>query len=294
MNKVHASSCVRRDQGRRRICAAGTLFILAGVICADVVSQERVGDAERRGRELAKRVLQLQDTSGFQIRARVIIGAESDDSPRPSILQVRIVGRREIDLTRVLFQILWPNSLKGLAAVIENRHQPPIAGFLFEPPDRVTRLTPALLSAPFAGSGLTLEDLAEDFWQWPQQRVAGQGHAGQEECTILESRPSPAAASAYSLIRSCISLKKAAPLWVEKLGGDGRMMKRITIETPDRKGHSQDFRTAMVVEGGVAWPRTRVEILKNERGIAVSPDEFSVARLRSLGARNPMYLAPMR
>jgi hypothetical protein len=289
MSRAPAVKAVRRDRFRRWIRILGPAASVACTLWAGAAAQEPIGDAERRGRELARRVLQTEDTSGFQMRARVIVGDDTNDALRPAILQVRIVGRRENELTRVLYQILWPNSLKGHAAVIEKRRNLPVAGFLFDPPDQVTRLTPALLSVPFAGSGLTVEDLAEDFWQWPQQRLAGQGRAGQVGCTILESRPPPEAASAYSLIRSCISLKKAAPLWVEKLGGGGKMIKRIAIETPDRKGHSQDFRVALVVEGGAALARTRVEILKSERGIPVSPEEFSVARLKSLGARIPLY-----
>jgi hypothetical protein len=269
----------------RRWAGLVGIGVIISVACAGAPAQEPVGDAASRGRALAHRVLQEQDTSGFQIRGRVIVGVDEENGPRPSILQVRIIGRRQNGVTRILHQILWPPALKGLAAVIEHTQTPAISGFLFEPPERITRLTPTLLAAPFAGTGLTLEDLAENFWLWPRQRVAGEGRAGDQACTILESRPSPEEISAYALVRSCLSMKKATPLWVEKMGADGKLIKRIAFETPDRKGGGTGFRAAMVVEGGAPAQRTRVEILKSERGMTISPAEFTVERLKSLAAK---------
>jgi hypothetical protein len=203
------------------------------------------------------------------------------------VLQVRILGRREKNETQVLYQVLWPTRLKGHAAVIERHALPPVTGFLFEPPDHVTRLTPALLATPFAGTVLSIEDLAEDFWSWPLQQVAGQERSGKEPCTILLSRPSAEMHSAYSLVRSCINPQKATPVWIEKFGHDNQRIKRIVFESSSRKTPAQDYRLAMVAESADAATRTRVEILKSERGISVSPDEFSIGRLNQLGSKSP-------
>jgi hypothetical protein len=261
--------------------------VIVALACAGALAQERTGDAVSRGRARAKRVLREQDTSGFQIRGRVIIGAEEEGGPAPTILQVRIVGRREKGVTRVMHQILWPPALKGLAVVFEQTRSAAIKGFLFEPPERVTPLTRPLMATFFAGTGLTLEDLAENFWLWARQQVVGEGHAGDQACTILESRAAPEDDSAYASVRSCISLKKTTPLWIEKRGADGKLIKRIAFEPPDRKSGDPSFRAAMAVECGIPARRTRVEILKSERGIAISPSEFTIERLKSLTVKQP-------
>jgi hypothetical protein len=197
------------------------------------------------------------------------------------------VGRREKNETRVLYQVLWPTRLKGYAAVIERHPLPPATGFLFEPPDHVTRLTPDLLATPYAGTALNIEDLAEDFWNWPLQQVAGRERSGKESCTILLSRPSPEMRSTYSLVRSCINSQKATPIWIEKFGHDKQRIKRISFESSSQKTPAQDFRLAMIAANDDAAMQTRVEILKSERGIEVPPDEFSIERLNHLGGKSP-------
>ena len=293
MSEAQAAHSVWRDLRRRWATWAALVAIAAAAVGASA-AQERPADAARRGLELARRVVQAQDTPGFQIRARMVVGTESDGAPRPTVLQVRLVGRRETGVTRILFQVLWPNTLKGHAAVIERRKSPPVTGFLFDLPDRVTPLTPALIVAPFAGSGLTLEDLADDFWRWPAQRVAGQRQDGKRACTILESQPPLEAASAYTLVRSCVDARSAAPRWVEKYGADGALVKRIAFERRGSQGHDESARLAMVVDSGAGVPPTRVEFLKGERDVTVSPAEFSVERLGRLGSKTPPDTGPKR
>jgi len=280
MNKPAANIDAVLSGPRRRRLLPSALIVLAAA--AAIAAQHKPGDP---GRDLARRVLKAQETSGFQIRARVILGEEEEGARRPAILQVRMAGRREGDTEKVLYQVLYPTTLKGYAAVIEQSRAPGISGFLFEPPERIRQLDPDLLKSPFAGTGLTIEDLAENFWRWPSQRVAGQGQAGKQACTVLESRPSKDAATAYALVRSCIDPKKLTPLWVEKFDAAGNRVKRISLEIPERGNRNRDFRVSMVVEGDPSLPRTRVEILRSDRGIRVSPDEFLVQRLKSLTGR---------
>ncbi len=289
MSEVARSPQAPRNPLRR--LGPAHVIALTIALCGSVFAiQKQSAEPALQGRELAKRVLKAQETSGFQIRARVILGDDTDEARRPVILQVRIAGRRENGRQKVLYQVFWPTSLKGYAAVIEQGQGPEVSGFVFEPPDRVTPLAPAVLRSSFAGSGLTLEDLAENFWRWPRQRVTGQGQAGKQACTVLESQPSPDLDTAYASVRSCVDTKKATPLWVEKYGADGKLVKRISFETPDRKNRDQDFRVSMVVDGSPYVPRTRVEILKSDRGIKISPDEFSLERLKSLVSKLPLIL----
>jgi hypothetical protein len=249
------------------------------------MTQDNAGKPVQRGSELAKRVLQKQYNSGFRIRARAVIGENPEDPAKSSVLQVRIVGRREKSKTQILYQILWPISRKGTSLVLELGPHPQISGFLLVPPDRITPIMDSLITTPFAGTALTIEDLAENYWLWPSQRIVGQGRAGERGCTILESRPSQEIASAYAIVRSCII--RNSPLWVEKLTADNHLVKRITFETSKRETGEQAYRLAMVVEGSDKSQRTRVEFLKSERDLKISPDEFSVEQLKNLMVAKP-------
>jgi|WetSurMetagenome_2_1015567.scaffolds.fasta_scaffold244203_2 hypothetical protein len=255
------------------------LFILGYAVAA----QEGLESDSVLGQKLAKRVLKTQETSGFRLRARGIVGKNAEEDSNSLVMQVRITGRKEKEGMRVLYQIMWPQSLKGHAAVIEQRSQGGIGGFVYEPPDTVKKLTHEMLMTPFAGSALTYEDLAESFWRWPHQRASGKGRAGKQECSLLESRPSPETASAYSLVRSCVETKRGLPLWIEKSGKDGKVALKISFETADRK-NQQDFQRAMIVERGAA--KTRIEFLKIERGVTIPPEEMSVEQLKAK-AENP-------
>jgi hypothetical protein len=277
----------RARRASARLCATVAVVCVVMAVTVPAV-QERGMDATRVGRELAGRVATAQDTSGFQARARVVVGIESDQGPRPLVLQIRFLGRRESGVMRMLFQVLWPNALKGHAAVVERRERPPVAGFLFDPPDRVTPLTPALVTEPFAGTGLTLEDLADDFWRWPSQRVAGEAKADDQPCTLLESQPSRESASAYALVRSCVDAKRAVPRWVEKRGPDGALLKRIVFERRRGKTRDEAVSLAMIVTGDARVPPTRVEFLKSERDVTVPSVEFTPERLGRLGAKSPL------
>jgi hypothetical protein len=250
------------------------LFILGNVIGAE----EQAESEAVLGQKLAKRVLKTQETSGFRIRARGVVEENSGKDSKQIVLQVRITGRQEKEVYRVLYQIMWPQSLKGHAVVIEQRRQSALSGFVYEPPDTVKKLTSEMLMTPFAGSALTYEDLSESFWRWPNQRSPGKGRAGSKECTLLESRPSPETSTAYSLVRSCIETKKSLPLWIEKLGKDGKVSQKISFETADRKNR-QDFQRAMIVERGAG--KTRIEFLKMERGLTIPPEELSIEQIKA-------------
>jgi hypothetical protein len=281
MNKAQPSENIL-DYCYRMLIRLMVVALMLGGFPETAATQEHAEDAARRGADLAKRVLQEQESSGFLIRARAVIGEDPDDPALSSVLQVRIVGRREKHVARVLYQILWPNSRKGQALVLERSQDLQVSGFLFFPPDRVMPLTDSLMTTTFAGTGLTIEDLAEDFWRWPIQRIVGQGRAGKRGCAILESHPSPETVSAYAMVRSCIA--RNSPLWIEKLSESGNTVKRISFETYDGKKQDRDYGSAMIVEGDSKSLRTQVEFLKSERGIKISPDEFSVESLKAIAA----------
>ncbi len=268
-----------------RVVAA--LALASGAATAAATGQATPADADRQGHDLARRVARAQDTVGFTARARVVVGTESDGGPRPLVLQIRLLGRRDAGGMRLLFQVFWPSALKGHAAVVDRRPRQPLTGFLFDVPDRVTPLTHALLTASFAGTSLSLEDLADNASLWPTQRFAGTGRADGQPCAVLESQPARAEDSAYTMVRSCIDTKRAVPRWIEKFGPPRTLVKRIVFERRRARGRNDTISLTMIVTDATGAETTRVEFLRSERDIIVGPAEFAPERLRHLGAKSP-------
>jgi len=253
---------------------------------APAPAQRTSVDNVARGLDLARRVAAAQSSRGFLVRARVVVGHEPADGPPATVLQIRMLGRRDKTSDRLLFQVLWPTAMKGHALVLERRERTGRTGFLFDPPSIVTPLTRTLAAEPFAGTALTPEDLADDFWRWPAQRFAGVGRDGQRYCSLLESEPPAEAESAYTRVRSCIETGRHTPRWVEKVGPGGLIVKRISFERT-RSGSGGDGATLTMVVEGPRVPPTRVEFLRQDRDVDVAPQEFTVERLGRLGLAPP-------
>jgi len=221
---------------------------------------------------LVAKVVANQATRGAVIRAKLTV--EESGSDRAAVAQLRIRLRREATRTRLLFEVLWPDRHKGEAVCLDRSGQGFVGGFLFAPPDGVTPLVAADLGRAFLESDLTIEDLADDFWQWPSPRIAGEELVRGEACTIVESRPPPGAPGAYALVRSWISKKKLVPLRIEKTGRDGRPSKLFTIEKTSRDGGIWvPISTVITSPGGSR--RTTLEISRGDRDVDVPAEVFS-------------------
>jgi hypothetical protein len=231
---------------------------------------------------LVARVVANQATRGAVIRAKLTVEAPGSD--RAAVAQLRIRLRRDEKRTRLLFEVLWPDRQKGEAICIDRAGQGAVGGFLFAPPDRVTPLGDATLGRAFLDSDLTIEDLADDFWQWPSPRIAGDELVGGEPCRIVEWHPPPGTASAYARVRSWISTKKLVPLRIEKSWRDDRPMKLFSIEKTSRNGGVWVPITTIVSSPGSAR-RTTLEISRGDRDVEVPVDVFTPESLGKAGRK---------
>lgn len=259
-------------------CGAGMLVsVLAGgwlTAQASVPSDDR--DAERRGAQLAARLLRYEDTSGFRVRASLQVA--SPDASEPKTANLRVLGRREGRSSKTLYQIIWPRPARGYALCVERSNQAVEAGgFLFEPPDRVTPITGPVRLRTFFDSDLLIDDLIEDFWRWPLQRMAGEERVEGHATTILESRPPAGSASPYALVRSWIA--RTRPVRIEKFNRNGQLARRLTYVGSTRGGASGRTPARLVVEVPGATRTTTIEFFTSERDILVSAEEFAVERL---------------
>ena len=255
------------------------LFVCATIVATFVLARAAgvpapAGNSEAR--QLIARVLEASKTSGVRIRSKLIVAAS--DSERKDVKQLLIKGRNDGRTHTTLYQILWPSELKGQSLMIEKAGHS-VSGFIFEPPNTVKKLSAGLMAQPFFGSDLSIEDLAEDFWDWPSQKIVGEEKIKDRACQIVESRPPTDAATSYSLVKTWIAPELALPLRVEKYGSNRQLVRRITA---DRIMKVNDRWTAatIIVDLAGASTRTILEGSKSERDLDLPAADFTMEAIK--------------
>ena len=227
-------------------------------------------------RQLVAKVVEANKTTGFRVRAKLVVTTANPE--HREVKQLLIKRRTDGKTTTTLYQILWPAESKGQALLIERRGDS-VSGFLFEPPGTVKKLSGSLLSQPFFGSDLAIEDLAEDFWDWPSQKIVGDETIDKKLCTIVESRPPADAASSYLVVKTWIAPELALPLRVEKYGKNRRLVRRITA---DRivKVNARWTAANIIIDPDGGNSRTVLEGSKSERDLDLPAAEFTLEAIK--------------
>jgi hypothetical protein len=233
-------------------------------------------------RQLMARVVAASRTNGFRVRSKLIV--TTANSEHREVKQLLIRSRNDGKTKTTLYQILWPSELKGQSLLIEKSGHS-VSGFLFEPPDTLKKLSFALMTQPFFGSGFAIEDLAEDFWDWPSQKIVGEETVKEKLCTIVESRPPADAATSYSLVKTWIAPELALPLRVEKYGKDRRLVRRITADRI-MKVHDRWAAATIIVDLDGANSRTVLEGSKMDRDLDLPTSDFTLEAIKR-EVRNP-------
>ena len=234
---------------------------------------------------LMARVNAKQQTTGFTMRARLLI-QPAGTGKAPVTIQIRAVGKQDAKSSRVLYQALWPDAVKGRAVIVERIGGKSIQGSVFTPPDTLAPLTSTHLTDAVLDSDLTVEDLAEEFPWWPNPVFAGQDKVSGGDCRLVESRPPAGVPSSYALIRSCVSESKLLIVRVEKINASGRVVKRFTVTRTARSLNDVVTPRTLEIQNLERGSTTTVDISRGDRDIIVGAVEFSLARLKSLGRNN--------
>jgi hypothetical protein len=257
-------------------------FPLATALAAVLLLAAPAGHASApSAADLVARVRAARQTRGFTMRAKLT--TTTDNSDQEAVVQIRALGRRDSGTVRVLYQALWPAAVKGQAAYIRRDGQEGLSGFLFQLPETLTPLTPELMSGPFLDSAMVLEDLAEDFWNWPDPFAAGQATVEGHPCLTVDLRPPAGVRSPYERIRSCIWPERSLPLSVEKIGKGGRVARRFVVKKAIKgeTGHWTPVKVA--VEEPDGGRTTMIEVSRGKRDVTVPLPEFSLEKIKSLG-----------
>jgi hypothetical protein len=170
---------------------------------------------------------------------------------------------------------LWPPARRGQGLCLETAGGGAASGFLFEPPDKVTPLTPALLAGRYLDSDLSIGDLTEDFWHWPGPIVSGTETVDREACTVLDFRPPAEPGAAGSLVRVWLVPAKMIPVRVEKFARDGRLVRRFIFEKAVQRDGTWTP-TAMTVQAPGSATETTLGISRGKRDVEIPLEEFTV------------------
>ena len=231
--------------------------------------------------DLVATIVKAQQTRGFTMRARLVTSTAGAE--KPVVVQVRAIGRRDAAASRVLYQALWPSSLKGQAVYVQRDRSQGLTGFLFEPPDMVTPLTSERLSKPLFDSELGLDDLADEFWTWPNPVDLGEDKVEGQRCRVIEIRAPASAGSSYGFVRACISPARMLPMRIEKYRHDGRLARRFIVKKAMRGESGGWAPTRILVETPDGKRTTMIEVSRGERDVTISLAEFSIRKIKSLG-----------
>jgi hypothetical protein len=253
---------------------------LLSLLFVIVVASTATLAADITAEQLVAKVVNARKTSGFRIRARLIMTTPGSD--KRDARQLLIKGRTDGGPTKILYQVLWPEADKGRALFIERSADHKTSGFLFEPADKVISLTPELMARPFLGSDLSIEDLAEDFWNWPSQKIVGEEIVDQHPCQIIESRPPPDATTSYSLIKTWVSPQMALPLRIHEFDKDGKLVKRFNVEKIIKQSTNYWAPATVVIEPADGHHRTTLDGSKGERDLDVPAEDFTLEKIKSL------------
>jgi hypothetical protein len=252
--------------------------LLVGIALWNAAPAFAGGDPSEAGVLIAQ-VIAARQTTGFRVRARLV--CTTSGAERRDVTQLLIKGRRDGETSKVLYQILWPKRSIGETLVIERTAGRKARCWLFTPPDQVTLVTPERLGRPFFGSDLTIEDLAEEFWHWPAQKIVGEETLVEHRCQVLDSRPATGTVTSYALVRSWIAPDIALPLRIDKFAPDGRLVKRLTAENLTRLKNNVWTAATVLVESGDGRTRTALEGKHADRDIEIPDGDFTVEGIQA-------------
>jgi outer membrane lipoprotein-sorting protein len=228
--------------------------------------------------------LAARNSESVSIRAKLTV-TDTVSGVR-NATQILVKQRSAGDVRNLLYQVLWPASRKGEALCLEKSASGVVTGFFFEPPDKVTPFSSARWQDAYLDSNLSLEDLTEDFWQWPSQKITGEELLNGEVCQILDSSPPAGLHSSYSLIRTWVAPAKTLPLRIEKFGRDGRLAKRFIVSKVAK--HDKTWMpVTTVIETPGQTRQTNFEISRGERGIELPLSDFSLDNIRKFARSAP-------
>ncbi len=223
--------------------------------------------------DLARRVRALQEGTTY-VRMRMEIKGATRET-----LQLQLKERRTNSSSEVVYQVLYPKERKGESVLLRKIGNQPATGSVLVPPNTVRPIDD--LKAPLLGSGLSYEDVIDNFFSWGQQAIVGNGDVNGVNCKILESKPGKGESS-YGSVRAWIDMRRFVPLRVEKYDASGKVVRRIeTTRVVTDEGYH--IPADLTVSGGAGTDSsTLLNGSRIKHNVAYTDRDFTIEGLKEI------------
>jgi hypothetical protein len=229
---------------------------------------------------LIEAMRESQQTSGFQVRARVESKRDGAPPGEARVVQLMAKGRQHGEQSQLLVVGMWPDDVRGEAIMVARDGGGELSGFSFTPALGSSDISAADLSRPLFGTPLTANDLEASFWHWPSQRTTSRERVGERECWIIESRQ--AADVRYPLVRSCVGVEEGIPLKLERFDEAGRRLARITFDRLVRREDGSWAPAVFTIESVPSAMVTEIRFSRSDRDQQYPAADFTPDAVRAL------------
>ena len=196
------------------------------------------------------------------------------------VLQLQIKERRTKTSTDLVYQVLWPNELKG-EAVILHQGQGGSKGSIIVPNQPVRTIKGSQMNEGLFDSDLSYQDALENFFAWKKQAIVGSQVINGVNCQILESKPDSSAASLYARVRSWIDPQRFVPMRIEKYSSSGELVRRIDITRVARDEKHNPIPASLIVHGPRKNSVTEFNGARIDQDVNFTDADFTAAGILS-------------
>lgn len=257
--------------------SCSTLIVLT--LCTALFSTAAQATApEIAADSLVARVLEARQVRGARGTALLIREDLAHGTLRSRRLTITSATRDRV--TKVLYQARATAAAPAAAILITLAPGRAASGYIFNGPDTVLPLTPALFEQPFLATDLKIGDLTDDFLAWPSHRQIGSEKVLGRDCLIVESSPAANTRSTIARVRSWIARSIALPLKVEKYDADGTLRRRFIVERAAKLDDQHWGPAVVTVFDTGTRMRTKLKMLRGDRHAEILPQEFEVETIR--------------
>jgi hypothetical protein len=257
--------------------SATAALVLAALLAAPArgASLESAAEIEACARDLLR-----SDTCVQTLRFRT-----RDRAGNQRELRARLYWRRGEDgRSNVLLRVTEPPEVRGAGLLLVEKAER-LDLFSYAPElKRVRRVTSRMLSTSVFGTDFSLEELERLHGMAKQGESARLPDAAVEErpVYVVESRPAPAAGSAYDRVVSYVDRETCVPLRVEYFQRAGQPRKVLAVD-PSRVERAGESRVPRRLEMRdlLAETATTLEVEALELGVPLSRSLFSARTLEA-------------
>lgn len=219
-------------------------------------------------KDLAGQMRQAQRSDGFIARMNVAVIEANGRRLIP--FKVAATGQNGAERQRLLVRGIAPQALRDRQFAAARNAEGGIRAFSFggQAADAEIPLQTRLFE-----SGMTLWDMLTPWWDWPAQKLAGNGQAAGQPCALIESL-APKGDAAISRVVSCVKLDSPLALQTQVYDGRGKLLRTLTVTTIMRR-ESGALAAKRLTISEADRRQTEIEVYSGDENYSIGAETFS-------------------